>query len=377
MTDGIKKWYLRTDDAEFGPESEEQLVEWAEAGRVLPGQVLSSDRAHWRKVESVPFLDLRFGIDMGDGQLRGPLNKMAAERLLASGTLPPEAKVVEVRPPFESVLPKTAGSGVDNVRVSELEEKLRKAEERATELEGTLKEAKVREESLRTAVEASKAEIASKASALDGMGKALEGVKSELAASKAAVAELEGKLRKSEDRATEFDEKLRKSEVCVTELEGKLRKAEERAAELEGTLKEAKAREESLRAAAEAEKAHFETAKSELEEARRLISGLEERLKQSECRGAQLEKDLKSAVSREAALREELSRKMAAGLRRQRFASVGGEQPDGLSRLETKLQHELVAAKKKGIGFAYGLLASVNQTCAKRPLSDHKNRQGD
>ncbi len=95
------KWYLRTQDETFGPETEAHLIEWARLGRVQPGQEISEDQVIWRKVEEVPFLDMRFSIDIGDGNPRGPFNRAAAEALLASGRLPPTATLVEVRAPFE------------------------------------------------------------------------------------------------------------------------------------------------------------------------------------------------------------------------------------------------------------------------------------
>lgn len=95
------KWYLRTQDETFGPETEARLVEWAKLGRIQPGQEVSDDNEVWRRVEDVPFLDLRFSIDLGDGNPRGPFNRAAAEALLASGRLPPSATLVETRAPFE------------------------------------------------------------------------------------------------------------------------------------------------------------------------------------------------------------------------------------------------------------------------------------
>ena len=94
-------WWLRTQDETFGPEPESRLGEWARMGRIQPGQEVSSDEIVWRRVEEVPFLDMRFSIDIGDGNPRGPFNKAAAEALLASGRLPPTASLVEVRAPFE------------------------------------------------------------------------------------------------------------------------------------------------------------------------------------------------------------------------------------------------------------------------------------
>lgn len=97
---GESKWYLRTQDETFGPETEARLVEWAKLGRVQPGQEISDDNVIWTRVEEVPFLDMRFSIDIGDGNPRGPFNKAAADALIASGRLPSGAKVVETRPPF-------------------------------------------------------------------------------------------------------------------------------------------------------------------------------------------------------------------------------------------------------------------------------------
>ena len=94
------KWYLRTQNDTFGPESEAKLIEWAKLGRIQPGQEISDDNVIWHRVEDVPFLDMRFSIDIGDGNPRGPFNRAAAEALLASGRLPKTSTLVEVREPF-------------------------------------------------------------------------------------------------------------------------------------------------------------------------------------------------------------------------------------------------------------------------------------
>jgi len=101
----MSQWYLRTQDETFGPESEEKLVEWARLGRIQPGQEISEDNEVWRRVEDVPFLDMRFSIDIGDGNPRGPFNRAAAEALLASGRLPPTATMIESREPFDAPAP--------------------------------------------------------------------------------------------------------------------------------------------------------------------------------------------------------------------------------------------------------------------------------
>ena len=95
-----EKWYLRTQDDTFGPETRDRLLEWARMGRIQPGQEVSQDGDTWQSVEDVPFLDMRWSIDIGDGTPRGPFNKHAAEALLRSGRLPPGSKLVEVKPEF-------------------------------------------------------------------------------------------------------------------------------------------------------------------------------------------------------------------------------------------------------------------------------------
>ena len=96
-----EKWYLRTQDDTFGPETRERLLEWAQMGRIQPGQEVSTDGETWQAAVDIPFLDMRWSIDIGDGTPRGPFNKKAAEALLRSGRLPPGSKIVEVVPEFE------------------------------------------------------------------------------------------------------------------------------------------------------------------------------------------------------------------------------------------------------------------------------------
>ena len=97
-----EKWYLRTQDDTFGPETRDRLLEWAKMGRIQPGQEISSDGENWKPAVEIPFLDMRWSIDIGDGTPRGPFNKHAAEALLKSGRLPPGSKLVEVPPAFET-----------------------------------------------------------------------------------------------------------------------------------------------------------------------------------------------------------------------------------------------------------------------------------
>ena len=127
------KWYLRTQDETFGPETEAKLVEWAKLGRIQPGQEISDDNIEWRRVEDVPFLDMRFSIDIGDGNPRGPFHRAAAEALLASGRLPMTASLVETRAPFEK---EEEAEKVEEVEEAEELEETAPAAEESQEAEG-------------------------------------------------------------------------------------------------------------------------------------------------------------------------------------------------------------------------------------------------
>ena len=198
-----KKWYLRTAEGVFGPETEAQLVEWAERGAVLPGQAVSRDKVDWKRVEDVSFLDMRFGIDMGDGQVHGPLNKIAVEKLLASGNFSQGAKMIEVRPPFgtekEAVREARAEAPVEKI-VEKVVEKVVVDETRVKELEALLKEAGTREA---------------------GLGE-------ELKTSKARIEELEGREKEAQAREAGLGEELKTSKARIEELEGREKEAQAR-----------------------------------------------------------------------------------------------------------------------------------------------------
>ena len=116
-----EQWYLRTQDDTFGPESRERLLEWAKMGRIQPGQEISSDGETWLPAVEVPFLDMRWSIDIGDGTPRGPFNRHAAEALLRSGRLPSGSKLVEVEPAFETETAEEAMSETVQETVRETE----------------------------------------------------------------------------------------------------------------------------------------------------------------------------------------------------------------------------------------------------------------
>jgi len=93
--DGMPEWFLRTGgETVFGPVRQDGLIVWAEQGRILPGHEVSTDRKKWVPAVSVEFLDMRWYVDDGDDDLRGPLNKLAAEKLITSGKVSEQARII-------------------------------------------------------------------------------------------------------------------------------------------------------------------------------------------------------------------------------------------------------------------------------------------
>lgn len=94
-TSESRQWFLRTGgESIFGPVSTQGLVVWAEQGRILPGHEVSNDRKKWVQAVSLAMLDMRWFVDDGSGELRGPLNKLAAEALIKSGKVPEGSQLV-------------------------------------------------------------------------------------------------------------------------------------------------------------------------------------------------------------------------------------------------------------------------------------------
>ena len=242
------RWYLRTQNDTFGPESEAKLIEWARLGRIQPGQEISDDNVIWHRVEDMAFLDMRFSIDIGDGNPRGPFNRAAAEALLASGRLPKTSTLVEVREPFPAEAgrepvgenqpveepapveePGEVGAEespvvtpeeptpevkviekvvVDETRVKELEGLLNEERRHTGELQNRLDEAS------RNAAEASKA------------AKELENsLRSEIASAKERLVKFESSLKDAADRENKYAEQ-------VKSLEDELRRLPQAASEV-------------------------------------------------------------------------------------------------------------------------------------------------
>lgn len=235
------QWYLRTQDETFGPESRERLLEWARMGRIQPGQEISSDGETWTPATEVPFLDMRWSIDIGDGRPRGPFNKAAAQALIASGRLPPGSRIVEVRPPFadpapsaplrEETAPAVSAAPpppLDETpalrrEIERLKESLKEAETRARAAKREAKEAadaaRAAEERMSAVMARSEAAESEKAQALKELG--------ELAAAKTAREnELKAERVEAEQALAESkaaaEQVLAASKASATKYEGRI-----------------------------------------------------------------------------------------------------------------------------------------------------------
>ena len=324
-------WYLRTQDETFGPETEERLVEWAKLGRIQPGQEVSDDNIVWRRVEDVPFLDMRFSIDIGDGNPRGPFNRAAAEALLASGRLPPTASLVETRAPFEEPkpeVPKPEEQKPEEPAAEKAEEKIveKIVEVPVEKIVEKVVEVPV-EKIVEKVVEVPVEKIVEKVVVDETRVKELEGLlaeerrhtadlqqradessKNAAAAAKAAAereSELRAKLSAEEDRAAKLEAGLRdaadrenKYEEQVKHLEDELRRLPQAASEVAdiqvAVYSILKSEAEELAAAAELEKRDFEELKKRYaERADRLQERRREILKRS---GANIEEMTRKAL---------------------------------------------------------------------------------
>lgn len=266
------KWYLRTQDETFGPETGNQLVEWARLGRIQPGQEISDDNMIWRRVEDVPFLDMRFSIDIGDGNPRGPFNKAAAQALLASGRLPPIATMVEVREPFPEE------DEAEEMKVEGAQE-VEDVESAGESADGTGEKVRVVEKTVEKIVEVPVEKIVEKIIDREVRVEVpVEKIVEKTVVDETRVKELEGLLaeerRHTADLQQRVDESLsnaagaaRESAERMAQLSGEINDREARIRELEASVS---AKESAMKDAADRESKHVEQIRHLEDELRRL-----------------------------------------------------------------------------------------------------------
>ena len=81
-------WYLKKNDGQvFGPVEDEVALQWAREGRILPEDLISSDRMEWAAPSSVAALGLEWYIPSEDGTPFGPIHALALSDLVREGAL--------------------------------------------------------------------------------------------------------------------------------------------------------------------------------------------------------------------------------------------------------------------------------------------------
>ena len=246
------QWWLRAQDEVFGPVTRDNLLEWAQMGRIQPGQDVSEDGENWKPATEIAFLDMRWSIDIGDGTPRGPFNKQAAQALLASGRLPRGSKLVEVvpEPVDQKAEPEPApqkdepaaqaqAACVDEPKVASsneiaelrqqletLQAGLRAAEARAAEAERRVDEARreaaaelaARETEHAAEIAARETELKKKETALAEKDAALAAKDTALAEKETALAEKDSALTAAHREASEAESMAKAAESDLADL---------------------------------------------------------------------------------------------------------------------------------------------------------------
>lgn len=83
------------DGTVYGPVDVATLCMWAADARVIPGCMLSEDRATWVSVETLPELRLNWTVRFEDGTLYGPMNLLAVWLLASENSIPRGVVLVE------------------------------------------------------------------------------------------------------------------------------------------------------------------------------------------------------------------------------------------------------------------------------------------
>ena len=147
--DDNRQWFLRINgETVFGPVSTQGLIVWAEQGRILPGHEVSPDRKKWMQAVSLDLLDMRWFVDDSTGELRGPLNRLAAEALIKSGKVAEGAQLVSADEVEEAA---DAAADASPAKTADAQQRIRELEKQAAELEPLRQQVKKLERKLKEA----------------------------------------------------------------------------------------------------------------------------------------------------------------------------------------------------------------------------------
>ncbi|MBP7830782.1 MAG: DUF4339 domain-containing protein [Kiritimatiellae bacterium] len=88
-------WYLKQPDGQvYGPHDEDTLRQWAEDGRIGPGDLITQDQRHWYPAADLTSLEMNWTVRLPDGSLYGPLHVQALAVLIESGEVAGDTEIV-------------------------------------------------------------------------------------------------------------------------------------------------------------------------------------------------------------------------------------------------------------------------------------------
>ncbi len=264
-----RNWFLRiASGVVFGPVPTKALRLWAEQGRVQPGNEISLDRKNWIPAPSLEELDIVWYLEDAQGNLTGPFNKRAAEKLIADGRVGEGTSIVHkddadlahlVRPALENRRRKPADGapeldfGSDDADANADENALR------TECEGLRLRIEVLEKSQKQLLAAAEKECKSHERQLEAEREKVSKLEAELEEARLAAAT----SRNAANEAAAKHEALvaemaAKQKADLAETTNRLEKAlAEKSAQLDAALADAKARQEAAQTqAAQSDSAH-------------------------------------------------------------------------------------------------------------------------
>ncbi len=341
-----RNWFLRiASGVVFGPVPTKALRLWAEQGRVQPGNEISLDRRNWIPAPSLEELDIVWYLEDAQGNLTGPFNKRAAEKLIADGRVGEGTSIVHkddadlahlVRPAIENRRRKPA-EGAPELDFGS-DDGVAEADENAlrTECEGLRLRIEVLEKSQKQLLAAAEKECKSHERQLEAERAKVSRLEAELEEARLAAAT---SRNAANDAAARHEalvaEMAARQKADLAETTARLEKAlAEKSAQLDAALANAEARQEAARnEAAQSNSAHAaeqEASRAELEslqseysallafsnqrdaETQEKIAELEEQADRREKKAAELERRCAELAKKNDELAAELSERPAA-----------------------------------------------------------------
>ena len=335
-----RNWFLRiASGVVFGPVPTKALRIWAEQGRVQPGNEISLDRKNWIPAPSLEELDIVWYLEDNMGNLTGPFNKRAAEKLIADGRVGEGTSIVHkddadlahlVRPAMENRRRKPL-DGAPELDFGEGDGAAESDENTLrTECEGLRLRVEVLEKSQKQLLAAAEKECKSHERQLEAERKKVSRLEAELeeakllasTAANAAAAEaenarknepavktaqLEAELAKVTDKATKLEAELAEVTDKATKLEAERAEVTDKATKLEAEL--AKVTDKATKLEAELAKVTDKATKleSELAEATDKITGLRAELAEVTERATKREAELAEVTDKATKLEAELA----------------------------------------------------------------------